>query len=101
MNRFDDEAAFLRFVSEIRDRSLFDTPTTVGEGDNLLMLSTAAEEEFGFPGARLVVVARQTRSDEEAGNDLSATKVNRDVVMPEIWRQLNEPRGDGRAVHRF
>ncbi len=91
VNRFDDEAAFLRFVSEIRDRSLFDTPTTVGEGDNLLMLSTAAEEEFGFPGARLVVVARQTRSDEEAGNDLSAAKVNRDVVMPEIWRQLNEP----------
>ena len=32
VNRFDDETAFLRFVSEIRDRSLFDTPTTVGEG---------------------------------------------------------------------
>lgn len=91
VNRFDDETAFLRFVDEIRERSLFDTPTTVQEGDNLLMLSTTAEGEFGFPGARLVIVARQTRADETSENDLSGAQANRDVVMPEIWRQLNQP----------
>ncbi len=91
VNRFDDEMAFLRFVLEIRKRSLFDTPTTVEAGDNLLMLTTAADEEFGFPGARLVVVARQVRGSETTENDLASARINTDVIMPEIWRQINEP----------
>ncbi len=91
VNTFADEAAFMRFVSELRDRSLFDTPTTVQEGDNLLMLTTTANAEFGFPGAKIVVAARQVRSDEDPENDLSGARTNRDVVMPDIWRQIHTP----------
>ncbi len=91
INTFADETAFMQFVSELRDRSLFDTPTTVQEGDNLLMLTTAANAEFGFPGAKIVVAARQVRSDEDPVNDLSGAQTNRDVVMPDIWQQIHTP----------
>lgn len=91
INRFDEEVTFLRFVREIRKRSLFDTSTTVEAGDNLLMLTTSVEEEFGFPGARLVVVARQVRDGETAENNLASARVNTDVIMPKIWQQINEP----------
>lgn len=83
---FAGEEDFLQYVQQIRDRSLFDTPTTVQEGDNLLMLTTAASSEYGFPGARIVVVARQVRQGEDVANDLSAAVRNEDAIMPPAWK---------------
>ncbi len=84
-NVFAGEEDFLEYVGEIRDRSLFDIPTTVEAQDNLLMLTTTASAEYGFPGARIVVAARQVRQGEEAANDLSAAVENDDVIMPQEW----------------
>lgn len=83
---FAGEEDFLQYVQQIRDRSLFDTPTTVQEGDNLLLLTTAASSEYGFPGARIVVVARQVRQGEDVANDLSAAVRNEDAIMPPAWK---------------
>lgn len=84
-NIFAGEEDFLQYVQQLRDRSLFDTPTTVEAGDNLLMLTTTASSEYGFPGARIVVAARQVRQDEDETNDLSTAVENEDVVMPRQW----------------
>ncbi len=84
VDTFEDEDAFLAYVAEIRQRSLFNTPVGVGEGDDLLMLTTPIE--FGFDGARIVVVARRTRTDESAENNLMAARLNNTVLMPLAWQ---------------
>ena len=52
---FADEAAFLKFVAETRDRSLYDTPVQVEANDSLLFLSVPADVEMRFSGAEIVV----------------------------------------------
>ncbi len=83
---FDSEDDFLYYVAQLRRRSLFDTPVQVQEGDDLLLLTTPIE--YSFEGARLIVAARQTRAGESEENDLSKARVNRAVLMPAAWQQL-------------
>ena len=84
VDTFEDEEAFLAYVAQIRQRSLFNTPVGVDEGDDLLMLTTPIE--FGFDGARIVVVARRTRTDESPENNLAAARLNSTVLMPLAWQ---------------
>lgn len=84
VDTFADEDAFLSYVAEIRQRSLFDTPVGVWEEDELLMLTTPID--YGFDGARIVVVARRVRDDEVKENDLRGTRVNESVLMPLAWQ---------------
>lgn len=84
VDTFENEEDFLAYVAEIRQRSLFNTPVGVGEGDDLLMLTTPIE--FGFDGARIVIVARRTRTDESPENNLAAARPNSTVVMPLAWQ---------------
>ena len=83
---FEDEEAFLYHVAQLRRRSLFDTPVDVAEDDDLLLLT--APIDYRFEGARLVVAARRVRTGEDEHNDLSKARVNRSVLMPAAWRQL-------------
>ena len=82
---FRDEADFLGFVEQLRERSLFDVPTTVEGSDSLLFLSTNAQEDWGFSGARLVVCARAVREGEAETVDMTGLSENRDVQMPEAY----------------
>lgn len=84
MDTFADEDEFLYYVSQIRQRSLFDTPVGVGEGDDLLLLTTPID--YGFDGARIVVAARRVRLGEDEENDLSRARVNTNVLMPLAWQ---------------
>ncbi|MBQ3259328.1 MAG: competence/damage-inducible protein A [Clostridia bacterium] len=84
VDTFENEDAFLDYVAQIRQRSLFNTPVGVSEGDDLLMLTTPIE--YGFDGARVVVVARRTRTDESSENDLSRARINATVLMPLAWQ---------------
>ncbi len=84
VDTFEDENAFLDYVAQIRQRSLFNTPVGVSEGDSLLMLTTPIE--YGFDGARIVVVARRTRTDESTENNLSRARPNATVLMPLAWQ---------------
>lgn len=84
VDTFADEDDFLYYVSQIRQRSLFDTPVSVKEEDSLLMLTTPID--YGFDGARIVVVARRARLGEVEDNDLSRARVNESVLMPLAWQ---------------
>ncbi|MCI8554585.1 MAG: CinA family nicotinamide mononucleotide deamidase-related protein, partial [Clostridiales bacterium] len=84
---FTDDEDFLLFAEQLRERSLFTLPVEVRADDTLLMLSTNAEDYGGFEGARLVVAARQVRTDEAAESDLTTAERNATVVMPDIWRE--------------
>ncbi len=83
---FATEDEFLAFVAQLRRRSLFDTPVDVQEGDDLLMLTTPID--YSFSDARIVVVARRVRAGEERENDLSKARVNRTVLMPSAWQDM-------------
>ncbi len=80
---FEDEEDFLYHITQIRMRSLFDTPVDVMEGDRLLLLTTTID--YGYEGARVVVAARKVRTGESRENDLSKARVNRSVHMPKGW----------------
>lgn len=85
---FEDEEDFLYHVTQIRMRSLFDTPVDVVEGDCLLLLT--APIDYGYEGARIVVAARKVRTGENRENDLSKARVNRSVHMPKGWLENPE-----------
>ncbi len=86
---FDSEEAFLTYVAELRQHSLFDTPVDVQEGDDLLLLTTAVD--YGFSDARIVVAARRVRANEDRENDLDKAHVNKTVIMPSAWQFNQEP----------
>ncbi len=85
---FEDEEDFLYHITQIRMRSLFDTPVDVVEGDRLLLLT--APIDYGYEGARVVVAARKVRTGETRENDLSKARVNRSVHMPKGWLEQQE-----------
>lgn len=101
---FADEEAFHSFVKEVRRRSIFTVPEVtvdIRDGDNLLMLSTNAEWEAGFDGARLVVAARQVRDGEDKTVDLADARENNGALMPQEWRRPSSGAGAvSTAPHR-
>lgn len=84
---FEDEEEFIYHVTQLRVRSLFDTPVDIVEGDSLLLLTTPID--YGYDGARVVVAARRVRTGEDKENDLSKSRVNRAPKMPKGWVEAN------------
>ena len=84
---FSTESSFMRFVKEIRKRSLFDyNDVDVIEGDDLLTLSACTNKrESKLNNGRVVIVARRLRDGESATVDTSKTVKNDDVLMPLAW----------------
>lgn len=81
---FKDDAAFAQYVTDIQKRSLFKTDITVEKDDELLLLVTDAEQEYGFNDAVLVVVGRRVRDGETPQKEVSVTR-NNTVLMPRKW----------------
>lgn len=90
-SQFDSDTDFMQFVTDIRNRSLYNVPVEVSQSDALLLLSTPAHVELGFPGAELVIAARAVREGEAATSDLTGLAKNNRVLMPEAWRELYAP----------
>lgn len=86
VDEFQSEEAFLEYVAQLRLRSLFDTPVDIQEGDDLLLLTTPIE--YSFSDARIVVAARRVRANEDKENDLSKARLNKTVLMPSIWQEM-------------
>ncbi len=84
---FSSEDAFLKFVSEIRRRSIYDyNDVDVQAGDELLTMSSCTNRrESRLKDGRVVVVARRVREGEDATVDASKTTLNEDVLMPKAW----------------
>ena len=63
-------------------RSIINTGVDIMEGDELVTLSTCVGD---FPDARLVIVARRIRADEEAAVDPEGISVNAEALHPQIY----------------
>ncbi len=86
---FTDDADFLSFVSDIRKRSLWNTSVEVNAEDELLLLVTQAEEEYGFEDAKMVVVGRRCRNGETLTEDSLTVSRNSTVLMPRVLARKN------------
>ena len=72
----------MKFVEEIKKRSIFNTNVNVLPDDKLLTLSTCSYE---FSDARLVVVARLCRENEDTTVDTSEATINPAPRYPQAW----------------
>lgn len=79
---FASDDKFMSFVQEIQKRSIFNTTVNVLPDDKLLTLSTCSHE---FSNARLVVVARLCRENEDPIVDTSGATINPAPKYPQAW----------------
>lgn len=85
---FENKAAFTAYVAEIRKRSVLTTNIQVDADDELLLMVTDAEKEYGFDNATMVVVGKKIREGETAKADLQVRR-NPTVIMPRVWVRKN------------
>ena len=79
---FANDEDFESWSGEAYERSLINTGVDVNKDDNIITLVTCV---YDFDDARLVVMARETREDEEASVDTSAAKANPSPRYPKRW----------------
>lgn len=79
---FSSDDKFMSFIQEIQKRSIFNTNISVLPDDKILTLSTCSYE---FPKARLVVVARLCRENEDKNVDTSEVTINPAPRYPQAW----------------
>lgn len=79
---FSSDDRFMSYVEEVKKRSLFTTDISVLPDDKLITLSTCSYE---FPKARLVVVGRLCRENENENVDTSTAQINPSPRYPQAW----------------
>lgn len=79
---FASEDDFLKFIDEVKKRSIINTNVEVLGNDEILTLSTCTYE---FEEARLVVMARRIREDETNIEDTKGASNNPTPLYPQIW----------------
>ena len=79
---FIDDDDFDSWVNEARERSLINTGVDVKNGDNIITLVTCT---YDFDNARFVVMARETREDEESSVNTSKATANPSPKYPKRW----------------
>ncbi len=79
---FADQAHFLAFVEEAKERSLYQIPVDVTENDEILTLVTCTYE---FDDARLVLMARRVRQGESAAVASEEAVLNPNPRYPQAW----------------
>ena len=79
---FIDDKDFDSWVNEAKERSLINTGVDVKNGDNIITLVTCT---YDFDNARFVVMARETREDEDASVDTSKATANSSPKYPKRW----------------
>ncbi len=79
---FLTDEKFMGFVDEIEKRSIFKTGVNVQPDDKLITLVTCSHE---FDSARLVVVGRLLRENEEPSVNVDDAKINTAPKYPQAW----------------
>lgn len=79
---FIDDEDFDSWVNEACERSLINTGVDVKNGDNIITLVTCT---YDFDDARFVVMARETREDEDVSVDTSNASANPSPKYPKRW----------------
>ena len=75
---FKSDEDYLKFVNEVKKRSLITTPVEVRADDQILLLSTCSYEKNNW---RMIIAARRVRNDEEK-IDVSAAVKAANPLMP-------------------
>lgn len=79
---FDSNSEFLKYVGEVRKRSLLNIPVDVNQNDRLITLSTCSSE---FKNFRTVVVARKVRNGEDSQVNVNLASKSDNPLMPDCW----------------
>lgn len=80
--KFDGDQKFNSFIENVKKRSIFDSGVTVQPDDKLITLVTCSYE---FNEARLVVMGRMVRENEDITVDTSAAALNTSPKYPQAW----------------
>ena len=81
MGSFDNDAQFMNYVYNVKERSLFDVPVPINEDDQLITLSTCSYEYEDF---RTIVCARKIRDGEDVRPYIEAATLDPDPVWPDV-----------------
>ncbi len=81
---FEDQAEWENAIDNMKQRSLICAPVDIRKGDKFLTLSTSVSD---FDGARLIVVARKTRSGEIKSVKTDDAVYNASPVLPQQLQQ--------------
>ncbi len=91
---FLTDEKFNGFVDEVEKRSIFKTGVNVQPDDKLITLVTCSYE---FDSARLVVMGRLLRENEEPSVDVSTATINTAPKYPQAWydaKNMSNPYAD-------
>lgn len=80
--KLKSDSEFMKYIEQLKERSLYDTGVDVISSDKILTLSTCT---YDFDDARFVVVARLVRDGESTDIDTSQAKVNDNPRYPQAW----------------
>lgn len=103
LGEFDNDAQFMNFIYNIKERSYFDVNVPINETDRLLTLSTCSYESDNM---RTIIVARQVREGEDVSKYIKnvkgktpATSVSSDFSTEfkniKWYDGTAKPKGDG------
>ena len=79
---FETQEVFLSWIDEAYERSLIKTEVSVQANDQIITLVTCIND---FPDARLVIMARMTRPDENTHVNTSYATLNPNPRYPQAW----------------
>ena len=79
---FDNDAQYMNYIYNVKERSLFDIPVPVNEDDRIITLSTCSYEYSEF---RTVVVARKVRQNEDIRPYIDAAQLSENPLWPEVY----------------
>ena len=79
---FVSDDKFTEFINEVRLRSIINTNVTVNSNDKIITLVTCAKD---FDDARLVVMGRMVRDNEDTTVDINGATLNPQPKYPQLW----------------
>lgn len=79
---FTSTENFLKYLYEVRIRSILNTPVNLKSSDEILTLSTCSYE---FDGFRTAVFARRVRAGENTDVDTAKAAKNSQALYPDCW----------------
>lgn len=83
---FSTDQKFTSFVEEAKKRSIIDTGVSVQPDDKLITLVTCT---YDFNDARLIIMGRLLRDNEEPTVDTSMASLNTSPKYPQAWYDAN------------
>lgn len=83
---FSTDQKFTSFVEEAKKRSIIDTGVSVQADDKLITLVTCT---YDFDDARLIIMGRLLRDNEEPTVDTSVASINTSPKYPQAWYDAN------------